>query len=765
MGTWKKTTCSMCGITCGLEMYVEDNHIQKIRPDKTNPRSQGYCCRKGRSSIHWQYHPDRLNYPLKRVGERGEGKWEYISWEQAIDEIAEKLGAILKEHGPRAFAIQGIGGQACQNEVAFGTTLLRALGSQYYYNALGAELTGFYWSYGRALGRQWTFCEPDEENCEVFVAWGWNAYVTHQMAQSKRTLNHFAKDPNKILVSVDPRLSETAKIADVHMHLRPGSDALFIRTLIAIILKEGWQHQEYLDKYVLDFDKIKPWFENFDIEGGCRVCELTYEEMYSYAHLFSHKRWAMHTDLGVLCNRHSTLVTSLQIMLLCVCGCLLVPGGNVSYGFVVPWGSHSDEREEKNWRTPATGYGKIMNMYPPNIIPEEILGDNPDRLRAMILTQCNPVRSSADSIAQTEAYKHLELLVVDDIAMTETARLADYVLPGTTGYESYDASYYPWTFPKIFFFMKQPVVEPEGERKELGEFWTMLADRMGIIPEIPDYLYEAAKKPRLEYAKALFQFFGENPKASKMPTFIIAKTLGKEMGSVHKAWIWGIMMLLPKSFQLKAERMGFKPGPTMNDDIYQALLDNPGGVWVGEELVTVEEQMNKIMHPDKKIHLFETELDEWLKEITPELEDAALNGTEEFPLMLQAGRHIEAGMNGLMRNPYTHEARNPCTLAIHPDDAKQCGISDGQMVRVTSDVGSVDIEAQYTYEARKGFMMIPHHFGFTFEGKTYGVGVNRLTNKLWRDRIAGTPFHHNVKCRIEPIEEGEVQREYAYANN
>lgn len=755
MGKWEKTTCAMCGITCGLEMYVEDNRIQKIRPDKSNPRSQGYCCRKGRSSIHWQHHPDRLKYPLKRVGERGEGKWERISWDQALTEISDKLKAILAEHGPRAFAIQGIGGQACQNEVAFGTTLLRNLGSQYYYNALGMELTGFYWSYGRAMGRQWTFCEPDEENCDVFVAWGWNPYVTHQMAQSKRALKEIAQNPDKKLVSVDPRLSETARVADVHMHLRPGSDALFIRTLIAIILQEGWQHQDYLDKYVLDFDKIRPWFEGFDIEGGCRVCGLSYEEMKSYAHLFSHSNWAMHTDLGVLCNRHSTLVTSMQIMLLAVCGRLLVPGGNVSYGFVVPWGSHSDEREERHWRTPATNYGKIMNMYPPNIIPEEVLGDNPDRLRAMILTQCNPLRSSADSNAQEAAYRALELLVVDDVAMTETARMADYVLPGTTGYESYDASYYAWTYPKIYFCMKHPVVQPDGEQKELGEFWTLLADRMGVIPEIPDYLYEAARKSRPEYAQALLKFFEENPKASKMPTFIIGKTLGEEMGSYHKAWIWGIMMLLPKSFQPKAAKVGYKPGPLMGDQIFQDLIDHPEGRWVGEEEVTLEVQMGKIQHEDKKIHLFETELDEWIQEITPELEDAALNGPEEFPLTVQAGRHIEAGMNGLMRNPYTHEARNPCALAIHPEDAKELGVADGQMVRVTSDAGYLDIETLYTYDARRGFMMIPHHFGFTFDGKTYGAGVNRLTNKLARDRIAGTPFHHNVKVRVEPLEGGE----------
>src|SRR3990172_9404951 len=124
MEKWHKAGCVLCAQNCGLEALVEDNRMVKVRPDKTNPRSQGYACRKGLNVMHNQHHADRLTYPLKRVGER----FERIAWEQALDEIAAKLHSIIAAHGPRSFAYMGGGGQGCHFEAAFGVRLLRGLG-------------------------------------------------------------------------------------------------------------------------------------------------------------------------------------------------------------------------------------------------------------------------------------------------------------------------------------------------------------------------------------------------------------------------------------------------------------------------------------------------------------------------------------------------------------------------------------------------------------------------------------------------------------
>jgi len=132
MNQWHKTSCVMCAQNCGLEVKVENNKMVKVRPDKDNPRSQGYACRKGLKVAHHQHHAQRLAHPLKRAG----NDFEQISWDQAIAEIVAKLSSIVKTHGPKSFAYMGGGGQGCHFEAAFGVRLLRGMGSHYHYNAL-----------------------------------------------------------------------------------------------------------------------------------------------------------------------------------------------------------------------------------------------------------------------------------------------------------------------------------------------------------------------------------------------------------------------------------------------------------------------------------------------------------------------------------------------------------------------------------------------------------------------------------------------------
>jgi anaerobic selenocysteine-containing dehydrogenase len=124
---------------------------------------------------------------------------------------------------------------------------------------------------------------------------------------------------------------------------------------------------------------------------------------------------------------------------------------------------------------------------------------------------------------------------------------------------------------------------------------------------------------------------------------------------------------------------------------------------------------------------------------------------EEYPLILSAGSHDDSGFNTHMRNPDTYEYRNPCTLAIHPEDGKKLGLKDGQTARVTTEADSVEIEAEFTYRTRKGYVLIPHYFGLDFNGKRYGVGANRLTSVKHIEKLTGNPLWRYVPCRVEAI--------------
>jgi anaerobic selenocysteine-containing dehydrogenase len=743
MGKWHKTGCVLCAQNCGLEVFVEEGRMVKVRPDKANPRSQGYACRKGLNVIYHQYPADRLTHPLKRVGD----DFEPISWEQAIDEIANRLQGLVDAHGPRCLAYLGGSAQGGHMEAGYGLGLLRSLGSQYFYSSAGQEFSGSWWVFGRMLGKQYNVAIPDENNAEMLVAWGWNGMQSHQMPRAPLVLKGFAKDPDRILVSVDPRRSETAAIADIHLAVRPGTDALLARAMIALIVQQGWQDKAYLAEHVDGWDRIRPWFENFDVPGALEVCQVDAGQGRELCRLMTTKRWCLHTDLGIYMGRHSTLNSYLTSILEAVCGRFGVRGGNVIPGMVMPMGFHADERNEKTWRTVATDMPPAAaGSFPPAVIPEEIVSDHPEHLRAVMVSACNPLRSWPDTQAYEKAFGQLDLLVVNDIVMSETARLAHYVLPCRTFFESWDVTFFPWTYPEVFFQLRRPLVAPPGECLEASQIFTRLADRLGLIPEIPDDLHRAAHDERLTFGAMLMEYAGQVPEALPRMPFVLAKTVGHAWDSAAKAGLWGMLMTAPKAFRKNAARAGFAPGIDQGDRIFQALLDTPEGLWVGK--ADEENPMDGIKTPSGKIEVFIEELEEGVLGLTPEKEARDLAMPADFPLVLNAGRHMKYNINTLMRNPEWNAGKRACTVAMSPADAKSLELSDGQPVTLNTAAGSAVCELEISDHVREGMVLVPHGFGLNYEGSVYGINANHLTQSSHRDPI-GTPLHRFVPCRVE----------------
>jgi anaerobic selenocysteine-containing dehydrogenase len=304
------------------------------------------------------------------------------------------------------------------------------------------------------------------------------------------------------------------------------------------------------------------------------------------------------------------------------------------------------------------------------------------------------------------------------------------------------------TYPGVYFQMRRPIVEPEGEPLECGEIHLRLADRLGLIPSIPESLYKAAREGHGAFGSALMDYAAKEPAALKVMPFILGKTLGKAMGSVHKAALWGMLQTAPKAFHENAARAGLKPGPGLGEKVFQEIMDHPEGIWVGR--IDPGKNLEHIATEDGRICLLIPELLDELRDIEPEKEEAALAPHPEFPLVLMAGRHIVMNANTLMRDPAWVEGKRACTLAMHPDDADALGLRDGQLVRITTEAGSEQIELEVSDSAKKGHVVIPHGFGLVYNGKAWGINVNRLTKNTNRDRF-GTPMHRYVPCRVETI--------------
>lgn len=289
----------------------------------------------------------------------------------------------------------------------------------------------------------------------------------------------------------------------------------------------------------------------------------------------------------------------------------------------------------------------------------------------------------------------------------------------------------------------------DGGQLETGEMIARIAERMGLVPEIPEKLYTAAKENRLKFGMELMNWGKENPSILKAMPFILTKTIGKEMGSGNLANLWGLLMTSPGSFKKAAERAGFKQGPLIGEDIFQAIIDHPEGLWVGKS--DIEDNFSDIAFEDKKVNVLVPEMKGWIEEITPEREKIELTMKDDYPFILFAGRHIPTNANTLMRDPKWNEGLRVCTCTMNPSDAAKYNFKDGQIVRVTTEAESVDVELEITEESQKGTVCIPHGFGLEHNGTVCGVNVNRLTKNTYRDRFAGTPIHRYVPCRVDAL--------------
>jgi len=740
MSEWQKTSCVLCFNNCGLEVITEGSKIIKVRGDKENPRSQGYLCRKGANIAYFQNNPERLRFPLKRFGDH----FERISWDKALDEIATKLRETVQTHGPRSIAYMGGGGQGCHFEAAFGTRFLRGLGSRNHYSPLAQELTGFFWVSGKAYGRQNMHLFPDTNNSDFLVFWGANPMVSHDIPNAPVVLRNKKKEPGFLMAVVDPRVTETAKLADIHLRLRPGTDALLFKAMIKILLTEGPLARDYLANRVNGFETIQSWFDDVDVEENCRVCGLDVHAVRGFTRLFATRKTAMRSDLGILMGRHSTLNSYLELILFALTGRIGARGGNVFLGHLMPMGSHTPEEDPKTWKTVMTNIPLIMGVFPPNVMPEEIDNDHPQRIRALIVSGSNPLRSYADTGAYEKAFAKLDLLVTIEVAMTETAVLSHYVLPARSGYEKWDGTFFQWGYPDYYFDMRRPVVQPDGEQVEEAAIYVELAERLGMIPDYPPQLRQLAGD-RARFGMALLEYLRTNPKAEPWLPYVLARTLGEELGSKNLAVLWGLLARYPMMHQEDVTRAGYKVSPLTGEEIFRKILNTPGGVKIG--VVDPENNLSVLKTPDMKIQVHFPEMESWVKEVTPAAEEIQLVN-KEYPMVLIAGNHMEMVANTIMRDPAWNEGRRPCTLRINPEDAENLRIKDGDLVLVETEAGSARIEAEVIDSSFRGQVIIPHGFGLVHGGETHGANVNQLAPAKNRDRLAATPLHRYIPCRV-----------------
>ncbi len=752
--THHHTACILCSLNCGIEVDVEAGRLTRIRGDKAHPMSQGYTCQKALRLDYYQNGRSRVTSPLRR---RADGSFEEISWDTAISEIADKIKKIRDAHGGHALAYYGGGGQGNHLGGGHSTSLRVGMRTRYMYTALAQEKTGGFWVDGKLFGAQDCHPTEDVEPTDYLLVIGANPWQSHGFPRARSVVQEIANDQKRTLVVVDPRRTESAERADVHLAVRPGGDAHLMLAMLGTIVQEDLYDHKFIAERTVGFEQLAEVLRSIPIDDYAREAGVDPSLVRKVARDYAAaERACVRTDLGLEHSLHSTLNTYLSKLLYLLTGNFGKPGTNVFHTSLAPLVKHSKDPDEGGRTTKVTGAQEIGGLYPPNVLPMEINTNHPERIRGVFVESGNPLITGADTRAYQEAFEKLELLVVVDVAMTETAQLAHYVLPAATQFEKYEATFFNLDFPKNYFHLRRPMLEPVGQSLPEPEIHRRLAVALGVLPERFPILSRIArldrKFPRLRlFPLALAMTLKRKPHLMPHLALVLHETLGRALpdGAQAAGGIWGLCQNFVRRYGTACvARAGIKDeGAGMAEALFQKILNSPSGTLISVH--EYDDTWSFIKHPDGKIHLAIPQLLEEVRQLQPAGADT------DYPLILQAGERRSYNANTIYREKAWRKKDTEGALKVHPEDAQRLGLEDGGRAWCETRRAAVCVDVSITDEVRPGFVSLPHGYGM-FEGKQStdprnGPAINFLTESEHCDAISKVPFHKHVDVRVRPV--------------
>ena len=738
-GEWKKTACILCECDCGLEVQLGgegDRHLVKLRGDKAHPASRGYACEKAHRLDYYQNNRDRLSSPLRR---RADGTFEAIDWDTAIREVAARLAAVRDAHGGEAIFYYGGGGQGNHLPGAYAAATRRVLGSRHRSSALAQEKTGEFWVATRMMGGA---TRADFENCDVALFLGKNPWHSHSIPRARVTLQKIAADPARTLIVVDPRRTETAELADIHLAVRPGTDAWLLVALLGILLEENRIDGDFLEANVApgEVEAVSTVLGRLSIPDAIARTGLDPELVRRAARAIGGARaFASFEDLGVQMNRHSTLVSYLHRLLILLTGSFGKPGTHYIPATLVDLTNGEAKRT-----SPVVGARMVGGMVPCNQIADEILTDHPRRYRAMLVEAANPAHSIADSKRFREALSALDTLVVIDVAMSETAKLAHYVLPACSQFEKAEATFFNFDFPENYFHLRRRLLSPMPGTLPEAEIHARLCEALGAFTEGDLAPLRAAAARGLEaYAGVFLEHVMPNPQLAGLAPVLLYRTLELPEEVREGAVLFGLAARAAMQFRPALERAGLGGSPVqVACALFERILGAPSGV-----VFAVEEWADTLGRAKRPIQLA---LPDLLDELGRLDDDPPEDPT--FPFVLSAGERRSFTANTIIRDPDWRKKDAEGALRINPDDAASLGVATGERVRLVTRRAAVTVPVEVSPTMQRKHVALPNGLGVAYaEGGSTGIAPNNLTAAGDRDPFVGTPWHKHVPARLERI--------------
>jgi anaerobic selenocysteine-containing dehydrogenase len=655
-----------CHCHCQVEVWVEDGRLQKIEENKDYPNAELLrrvvrSCPRSRAAAEWFYHTDRLKYPLKRMGERGEGKWETIGWEQALDEIAGKLGEIREGYGAEAVATSsGTGRTDDEYRVRF----FNLLGSPNHVGqgnicfgpdvVLSAALSG--WSAGNP-GRT-----SRATRCVMYFGANPEQESRRQWLILLESLNAGAK-----LIVVDPRRTATAERADLWLQIRPGTDPALYMSLINVIINEGLYDKEFVQKWCYGFDELAHRAQDYPPEKVSEITWVPAEKIREAARMYAaNKPAAIFVMMGVEHLPNSIEALHARYILTAITGNFDVKGGEplelphpklrsafeIELNALLP-----PEQRQKQigaerfklmalpgwWLIQEHAKYKLSKMHTsfasaPLVYRAAITGE-PYPIKAMITLSSNPMVTQANTKLVYKALKSLDLYVVVDFWMTPSAELADYVLPAASWLERPTVANVSNTIGFITGGEEPmpPQVDGQYERRTDYDFWRGLGIRLGQEEYWPWKTLEEAYDYRLE------------PLGYTLKGFLTEKG--------------GFERVPPE--ERKYEKQGFGT-PTGKFELYSTILEKLG--------------YDPLPHYEEP----------------PESPFSAPELAQDYPLILITGARHQPFYHSEHRQIDSLRQQHPePIMQLHPKTAVELGIADGDWAWIETPRGRIRQRCHY----------------------------------------------------------------------
>ncbi|MCD8016426.1 MAG: [FeFe] hydrogenase, group A [Oscillospiraceae bacterium] len=630
-----RAACRGCHGGCVHILTVENGRVVRVRPDPEAPLNQGHACPKGISIIEQMYHPDRLLHPMKRIGPRGSGKWEQISWDEALDTIAARLGELSEKYGAECIsAITGTG----RHLVPYLWRFTRALGTPNITSAGALICLGPRKNAGFSTSGTYGCVDYyGETRPKCIVVWGANPTTSGADGELQWHPRRCAQEGTKLIV-IDPQYTEAARHAELWLRLRPGTDGALALGLINIIISEDLYDHEFVEKWTYGFEQLRERCAAFTPDRVERTTWIPKEQLYAAARMMA-RETPMSLEWGCAVDQcfNSTQTCRAIYMLPALLGSYDVPGGFVESKHIVP-----------TKRDPITPSDKLINDYPcrylkPYAHPHEVLDairmERPYKIRAMLSFANNALISLPDSKRVCGSLEELEFFVCMDVFMTPTAELADIVLPAALWPEVNCVFTMP-EFAEHTILCQQKVAQV-GECRSDEEVFIGICRRMGLD-------YGAESQTELldtELAEMSTRF----PELKGM-TFDKLSRLG---------------YYTPERTYRNYEKRGGFPTPTGKFEFYSKELEECGGDPLPD---WIEPPTTPVSRPDLK---------------------------REFPYILTTGGRRQQYFISNNRQIVSLRRMYPFPLVrMHPATAAKHGIAEGDWVYIRTFRGRITQKAK-----------------------------------------------------------------------